>query len=84
MALYVGQGVGQVTQVVPAAQVMTELAEGPIGCRAAGAPVQAPDSARTQCSRGRGLAGALAPLANALFVLQFVSQTKVGTFDTHG
>lgn len=84
MALYVGQGVGQVTQVVPAAQVMTELAEGPIGFRAAGAPVQAPDNAMTQRSRGRGLAGALAPLANALFVLQFVSLTKVGTFDTHG
>jgi nitronate monooxygenase len=28
MALYAGQGVGQVTQVVPAAQVVTELAEG--------------------------------------------------------
>jgi nitronate monooxygenase len=27
-ALYAGQGVGQVTQVVPAAQVVTELAEG--------------------------------------------------------
>jgi nitronate monooxygenase len=28
MALYAGQGVGQVTQVVPAAQVVTELADG--------------------------------------------------------
>ena len=28
MALYAGQGVGQVTQVVPAAQVVTELAAG--------------------------------------------------------
>jgi hypothetical protein len=27
MALYAGQGVGQVTQVVPAAHVITELAE---------------------------------------------------------
>jgi nitronate monooxygenase len=28
MALYAGQGVGQVAEVVPAAQVVTELAEG--------------------------------------------------------
>jgi NAD(P)H-dependent flavin oxidoreductase YrpB (nitropropane dioxygenase family) len=27
MALYAGQGVGQVTEVVPAAHVITELAE---------------------------------------------------------
>jgi NAD(P)H-dependent flavin oxidoreductase YrpB (nitropropane dioxygenase family) len=47
MALYAGQGVGQVTEVVPAAQVVTELAEGPSGCCAAGAPVQAPDSPMT-------------------------------------
>jgi hypothetical protein len=65
MALYAGQGVGQVTQVVPAAQVVTELAEGLIGCCAAGAPIQGPDSAMTQRSRGRGLAGRLATPANA-------------------
>jgi enoyl-[acyl-carrier protein] reductase II len=28
MAMYAGQSVGQVTQVVPAAQVVSELAEG--------------------------------------------------------
>jgi hypothetical protein len=44
MALYAGQGVGQVTRIVPAGQVVTELAEGPRGCCAAGVPVQAPDS----------------------------------------
>jgi hypothetical protein len=76
MALYADQGIGQVSQVVLAAAVATELAVGADRQPRRGAAVQVPDSAMTQRSRGRW---ALAPPANALLVLQSVGLAKLGT-----
>jgi nitronate monooxygenase len=51
MAMYAGQGVGQVKQVVPAAQVVTELADGAEELLRRWGQVEAPDSpqGRTLC-----------------------------------
>jgi nitronate monooxygenase len=51
MAMYAGQGVGQVTQVVPAAQVVTELADGADELLRRWGPVEAPDSPEVQTLR---------------------------------
>jgi nitronate monooxygenase len=48
MAMYAGQGVGQVTQVVSAARVVTELANGAEQLLRRWGPVEAPDSPEVQ------------------------------------